>query len=313
LPQPTRRRFLAQAAAAAAGVWFGPRGAQAASPSPNLIFPTAPRGRIAVASYPFRNFLTGGDPHPDGPPRMDLKDFAAHIKAKFGINKIEPWTGHFPSTDAKYLEEFRTAVEKADAHIVNIAVDGANSPYAADSNQRARAVVFSKQWIDHAVALGAPSIRTNMAAAEDGSPDENRAADSLLRVADHAAAKTVVVNLENDNPVSEDPFFIVKVIEKVNSPWLHALPDFANTLASASEQHAYQGVDAMFAHAYCICHVKDEENTEAGKTVHVDLARTFGYLKRHAYQGYCSMEWDSPGDPYQGTARLIEKTVRLLS
>ncbi len=244
---------------------------------------------------------------------MDLKDFAAHVKEKFGINKIEPWTGHFPSSDAKYLEQFRATVEKAGAQIINIAVDGENSPYAADATERARAVTFSKQWIDNAVALGAASIRTNMPSAKDSSPDLSRAADSLLRVAEHAAAKNVVVSLENDNPVSEDPFFIVKVIEKANSPWLHALPDFANTLASSTEDHAYSGIDAMFAHAYCICHVKNQETTQAGKLVQVDLPRTFGYLKRHNYKGYCSMEWDSPGDPYQGTATLIEQTQRLLS
>jgi hypothetical protein len=36
-------------------------------------------------------------------------------------------------------------------------------------------------------------------------------------------------------------------------------------------------------------------------------------MKQHGYKGYCSIEWDSPGDPYQGTASLIEKTVSLLS
>jgi sugar phosphate isomerase/epimerase len=204
-------------------------------------------------------------------------------------------------------------VEKAGAQIVNIAVDGENSPYAADAAERERAVTFSKQWIDNAVALGAPSIRTNMPSTKDSAPDLNRTADTLLRVVEHAAAKNVVVSLENDNPVSEDPFFIVKVIEKTNSPWLHALPDFANTLASSTEGHAYSGIDAMFAHAYCICHVKEEETNQAGRMVHVDLPRTFGYLKHHNYKGYCSMEWDSPGDPYQGTVSLIEKTEQLLS
>jgi hypothetical protein len=47
--------------------------------------------------------------------------------------------------------------------------------------------------------------------------------------------------------------------------------------------------------------------------VHVDLAKTFGMLKRNGYRGYCSMEWDSPGDPYAGTADLIEKTIHFLS
>ena len=287
--------------------------AHAWASSPNLTFPTAPRERIAIASYPFRDFIAGKHAKPDARARIDLKDFGAHVKEKFGINKIEPWTGHFPSSDAKYLEQFRTAVEKAGTHIVNIAVDGESSPYAADAHERDQAVAFSKQWIDNAVALGASSIRTNMPSAKDGPPDANRTADSLRRVAEHAAAKNVVVSLENDNPVSEDPFFIVKVIETVNSPWLHALPDFANTLASSTADHAYSGIDAMFAHAYCICHVKEEETNQAGKLVHVDLPRTFGYLKQHAYKGYCSMEWDSPGDPYQGTTSLIEKTIRLLT
>jgi sugar phosphate isomerase/epimerase len=283
------------------------------SSSPNLTFPTAPRDRIAIASYPFRDFITGGEAAPNTTPRIDLKDFAAHVKEKFGINKIEPWTGHFPSSDARYLGQFRTAVEEAAGHIVNIAVDGESSPYATDAAERERAITFSKQWIDNAVALGASSIRTNMPSAKDSAPDLNRTVDSLAKVAEHAAAKSVVVSLENDNPISEDPFFIVKVIERVNSPWLHALPDFANTLTSSSEDHAYSGIDAMFAHAYCICHVKEEEKTQADNMVHVDLPRTFGYLKKHEYKGYCSMEWDSPGDPYAGTAKLIEKTTRLLS
>ena len=99
-------------------------------------------------------------------PTIELKDFAAHVVEKFKVNKIEPWTGHFPSTDAKYLEQFRAAVEKAKAAIANIAVDGEHSPYAADRSEREQAIAFSKQWIDEAVALGSPSIRTNIPAAK---------------------------------------------------------------------------------------------------------------------------------------------------
>src|SRR6266446_1941900 len=139
-------------------------------------------------------------------------------------------------------------------------------------------------------------------------PDLERTVESLKRVAEYGAAKNVVVNLENDNPVSEDPFFLVKVIEKVDSPWLHALPDFANTLAAYEEEYAYRGIEAMFGHAYNISHVKDSEADEHGKQVRVDMAKTFGFMKQHGYKGYCSMEWDRPGDPYKGTAGLIETT-----
>ncbi len=218
-----------------------------------------------MASYPFREFIAGSD-HKSGNPTIELKDFAAHVVEKFNVQKIEPWTGHFSSTDPKYLAEFRTAVEKAHAGVANIAVDGEHSPYAADHTEREKAIAYSKQWIDVAVAIGSPSVRTN----------------------------------------------ILQVIDKVNSPWLHALPDFGNTLNAHDEDYAYRAIDAMFAHAYGICHVKDGEVNEQGKATHVDLARTFALLKRHKYKGYCSIEYDAPGDPYKPTADLIEQTVRYL-
>ena len=317
MPLNTRRRFLAQSGASAIGAWLWPGlKAVAAAPSrPSLQFPAQPRERIAISSYPFREVIAGvdqqGNDRSQG--QIDLKDFAAHVSAKLNIKKIEPWSRHFRSLDANYLEQLRAAVEKAQGAIVNIAVDGDHSPYAVDRTERERFVNFTKQWVDAAAATGSPSIRTNLRDAKDSQPDVERAAGSLSRVADYGAGKNVIVNLENDNPVSEDPFFIVHVIEKVNNPWLHALPDFGNTLTAGNEEHAYSGVQAMFAHAYNICHVKETEVGERGQVVHVDLAKTFGMLKSSKYQGYCSIEWDSPGDPYAGTQDLIEKAIRYLS
>ena len=223
---------------------------------------------------------------------MELKEFAAHVSGKFNIKKIEPWSPHFRSLDKAYLEELRTAVAKAGGAIVNMAVDGEHSPYAMDSAERDLAVAGSKQWIDVAVTIGSPSVRTHIPAANDSKPDVERTAESLKGVAEYGASKNVVVHLENDDAVSEDPFFIVKVIEKVNSPWLHALPDFGNSVAAHEDDYAYKGVDGMFAHAYGISHVKEIEAGEQGKIAHVDLAKTFGIAKQHGYKGFFSMEWD---------------------
>jgi len=276
-------------------------------------FPSSARGRIAIASYPFRDFIAGREEQVAGG-KMELKEFAAHVGAKFNIKKIEPWSAHFRSLEKAYLEELRGAVAKAGGAIVNIAVDGEHCPYAADSAERKRAMAFSKEWIDVAAAIGSPSVRTNIPQAKDSKPDLERTAESLKRVAEYGAAKNVVVNLENDNSVSEDPYFLVKVIEKTNSKWLHALPDFGNTLAAHDDEYAYKGVDGMFGFAYNISHVKETEVGDGkDKIAHVDLAKTFGIAKRHGYKGYFSMEWDSPGDPYAGTAGLIEKTLKNLS
>jgi sugar phosphate isomerase/epimerase len=308
----TRRQFLAHGAGAVAGMWFFPALSRATTTSPSIKFPSAPRERVAVASYPFREFIVGEE-HKSGNPAIELKDFAGHVAEKFNVHRIEPWSAHFPSTDTKYLAEFRAAVEKARSGIANIAADGEHSPYAADRAERERAIAFSKKWIDVAVGIGSPSVRTNIPGAKDAKPDAEHLTESLRLVVDYASSKNVVVHLENDNPVSEDPFFLVQVIEKVNSPWLHALPDFGNTLNAHDEDYAYRAIDAMFAHAYGICHVKDGEVNQQGKATHVDLPRTFGILKKHGYKGYCSIEYDAPGDPYKATTELVEKTIEFLS
>jgi sugar phosphate isomerase/epimerase len=311
----TRRRFLVETVSALAGASaLLPAMVSAAGDTaqPSMRFPEQPRERIAIASYPFRNYFAGRKDALGGD-KLELKDFSAHVAEKLSIRKIEPWSDHFRSLDQNYLQDIRAGVEKAGGMIVNIAVDGEHSPYAADKAEREKSVAFSKQWVDAATSVGAPSIRSNIPKANDSEPNAQRAADSLSQVADYAARKNILVNMENDNPVSEDPSFIVQVIEKVNNPWLHALPDFANSLVTGREDHAFEGLQRMFKHAYSICHVKALETNEQGKEFRVDMPKTFGILRAAHYKGYCSMEFDSPGDPYNGTRELIEATLKYLS
>jgi len=314
----TRRQFVWQCAGAAAGISLLPSLAKA-SFGPSFQFPTDPRERVAVAAYPFREYIVGwkgwdGKTPSSVPPsqQMQLTDFAAHVAEKFNVHKIEPWSPIFPSTDPKYVEQLRTAVEKAHSAVVDIAVDAGHSQYAVDPAEREKSLAGSKHWVDVGAALASPSIRTHIDAAKDSKPDVGRAADTLARVAEYAAKKNVVVHLENDNPVSEDPFFITQIIDKVDNPWLRALPDFGNSLAAHDEEFQDRAMEVMFAHAYGICHVKDGEVDE-GKVSHVDLAKTFAVLKKHGYKGYCSIEYDAPGDPYKPTATLVQQTIKFLS
>jgi sugar phosphate isomerase/epimerase len=315
----TRREFVGHCAGAAAALIL-PGVAMDASSGPSVQFPSYPRQRVAVAAYPFRAFIVGwkgwDGNTPSKVPReqqMELKDFAAHVAEKFNVHHIEPWSPIFPSTDPKYLDEFRHAVAKVQSSVVDIAVDGRHSQYAPDAAERKTSVAATNQWIDVAVVLGSPSIRTHIDGGKDSKPDVKLAADTLARNAEYGAKKNVVVHLENDNPVSEDPFFIVQIIEKVNSPWLRALPDFGNSLAAHDEAFQDRAMDAMFAHAYGICHVKDGEVDDQGKASHVDLAKAFGALKKFGYKGYCSIEYDAPGDPYKPTAQVIDATIKYLS
>jgi sugar phosphate isomerase/epimerase len=318
----------------------GQAAAAAAAAQPHIAFPKAPRDRIAVSSYPFRAFINspgrnrggnapnaanaaataGANAAPTAPPipavptvpKMDLTEFPAEVVKKFNVNHIEPNSNHFQSTDAAYLDSFNEALAKAGVKVANIAVGGRGSFYDPDPAVRATAITNAKNWVDVAVKIGSPSIRTHIAGSRASDPNVDLAAASLKEIADYGAAQDVVITLENDDPKSEDAFFIVKVIEAVNRPYLHALPDFGNSMLNGDADFDYRALQAMFQHAYCICHVKDGIS-DHDKFFSVDLKKSFDILKASGYRGYLSMEFDAPGDPYAATTKLIEQTLQYLS
>lgn len=301
-----RRGFLGLAAAGA--LFSATRAFSSPAAEPAIDFPTAPRDRLAVASYPFRkDFMPPGG-------TMKLLDFPRMVVERFQVKGIEPLDQHFPSTDAAYVENFRKALDSAGTHVVNIPVGQVHgSFYDTDDARRNLAIATSKHWVDVAVALGSPGIRVHLRGVKGVQPDAALASASLREVAEYGQRKQIVVNLENDDPSSEDAFFLVEVIERAKTPWLRALPDFCNSmLLDKGADYNYRAVTAMFQHACTISHVKEIE-TDKGNLFRVNLEKTFAIAKQAGYKGYFSMEWDSDGDPYEGTEHLIAESLKALS
>jgi len=304
----TRRDFLAASAAAAGATSL--RGAE-----PHIDFPTKPRDRLSVTSWPFRKYMETPGNHDRDPsrPGMDAKDFAAMAVERFGIHNINPLTGHFRSTEPAYLEELRVAVAKAGSHIVDLG-HGGRSFYHPDKSKRQEAIEFGRKGVDIARLIGSPSVRQHITGPPGGKADVDLAAESLGELAAYGEKKNIVINLENDVPVAESPFFLVAVIEKVRSPYLRGLPDFANSmnLGGGAEQN-YQGVTAMFKHVFNMAHVKSAYISDNGKVQEVDLARLFGIARQAGYRGYFSMEVEDAGDPFASTKKLVGETLKYLS
>jgi sugar phosphate isomerase/epimerase len=314
----TRRAFLENLSVLSAGGLTAaalPSFRASPDPEPHISFPTHPRERISIASYPFRAYLVSPDnrDRDSSLPGMNLLEFPAHVVAKFNVHNIEPHSRHFTSLQPDYLDSFQQILQKAKARVVNIAVSAVKSFYDADAEAREMAVAYAKKWVDVAARISSPGVRTHIAPAKNSSPNLERTTESLRQVAEYAAGKNVVVTLENDDLVSEDAFFLVKVIESVNHPYLRALPDFANSMMGGDADFNYRALQAMFQHAYNICHVKDGETNDDDKQYSVDLKKSFDILKASNYRGYCSMEFDAPGDPYGPTSKLIEQTIKYLS
>ena len=165
-----------------------------------------------------------------------------------------------------------------------------------------------------AVSIGSPSVRQHVQTSSGQKPDVALAAASLGEMAAYGAKHNVVVNLENDNPVAEDPFFLVAVIEKVNNPYLRGLPDFGNSLIGHDADYNRKAVAGMLAHAFNMCHVKDTVESDSGKKSQVDLKTMFRLAQDASYRGYFSMECEANGnDPFAGTQKLVSETLEYLT
>ncbi len=302
----TRRTFL-NAAAAAPLLVPDSRG-------PHLSFPMEPRQRLAVTSYPFRAYIES----PANPGRdkslkgMDLKEFPAMVAKRFGVHNINPLGDHLRSIDPGYLKEFRAAVDSAESHVVDLGLGGKDFGHA-DRSVRDEAVAYGQHWIDIAALVGSPSVRQHLRTEPGAAPSVQNSVESLGRLADYGSRKNIVVNLENDSPGAEDPFFIVEVVSKVSSPYLRALPDFGNSLRGHDAAYNEKAVDAMFKHAYNMSHVKDALRTKDGMIYRVDVERMFTLARKNRYQGYFSMEFDTAvGDVFAGTASLVGQSLKYM-
>ena len=281
---------------------------------PDLQFPTRPRDRLAVTSWPFRAYIESPANQGRKPsvPGMDIKEFPAMVAERFAVYNVNPLLSHFSSTDSAYLESFREAVAKARSHIVDLGLPG-RCFATADAGTAEAAVRDGCKWIDIAAVIGSPSVRQHLSAQQGQKPDLDAAATHLARLADYGGKRNVVVNLENDNATAEDPFFIVKVIEKVNNPYLRALPDFGNSVVQYGEEGNEKAVAAMLKHVFNMCHVKGMLQSDGGKIYNVDLKRIFEIARQSSYRGYFSMEFDTNGgDPFAGTRKLIDETLKNL-
>ena len=175
----SRRDFLKQVATVASACCISAEAlaqSKNQSPHPNLEFPTRPRDRLAVTSWPFRAYIESPANQGRKPsvPSMDIKEFPAMVVEKFGVYNINPLLSHFASTDSAYLESFREAVAKARSHIVDLGLPGGRFA-TTDSTVAESAIQDGCKWIDIAATIGSPSVRQHLSAQKGEKPDVDAA------------------------------------------------------------------------------------------------------------------------------------------
>lgn len=305
----TRRTFVASAALTSAHhLALGE-----ISPAPREIFPTDPRHRLAVATYPFRARIIAprNNDRSANSSGMDLAAFAHYTRAEFNVFGIEPLHSHFPSTELADIRRLKAAFDAVDIRTVNIPVDEDVDLTSPDPARRDASFRTIERWIEIAALLGSPSIRIGAVPHGSGPTDIAGPVAALQPLLRYASARNVVLCFENDDPVFGAADRIGAILQQANSPWLRALPDFANSLMGGDEAFNTVAVRSMFRYAATVTHVKDAEVINKVRRT-VVLKQLFAIAQQANFRGFYSLESDSDVDPAADTKHLIEKCLRLM-
>ena len=118
--------------------------------------------RVAIMSLSFNSILKNPS-QPDNPAKtLDIMDLGQMYADRYGVHNVEMQHAHFPSTELSYLKSFREGLARTKSQVTNINLEfGPQNISAADPALRQQAVDRTKEWIDHAVALGCPRIMVN--------------------------------------------------------------------------------------------------------------------------------------------------------
>jgi len=273
--------------------------------------------RIAIMSLCFNSVLKNPS-QPNEPARtLDVAELGQMLADRYGVHNLEMQHAHFPVTAPAYLKEFRDRLAKTQSQVTNINLEfGPQNISAADPALRQQAIDRTKEWIDHALALGCPRIMVNQGAPTQENKDAAIAA--LKAMGDYGKSRNIMVAMENRGggggrqgpaapgatpaspapPAPVGPPAWVLLVEIIKGSGTYANCDLGN-FPDQDTQHA--GIRGMFPLTDGNCHVKLNP-------ARYDLPAALALVKQLGYTGLYSIEAGGGAgtDPYQNVQNIYD-------
>jgi len=286
--------------------------------APGQVSPAGAAGklaRIGVSTWSLHNyFQSTRDEDFKLPGKMlELLDFPEMIADKYKVHHLEFCAPHFTSVEPSYLQDLKDRLAKARAQVVNMPVDIEElwtGGGLSDTDQKIRenAVHGGKKWIDIAATVGSKAVRC-----DPGKMNPQNLAptvESYQALAAYGRSKGVHVIVENHGGVgSEHPEELVKLFQGVNGQFFGALPDFANF---PDEPTRERGLKLLLPYARIVAHAKGLEFDASGKETKYDFPKAMQTAKKAGFKGIYSIEFEGPGDPYEGVQKTLDELLKYL-
>lgn len=155
-------------------------------------------------------------------------DFPRIAREDFGLNGIEFVNTLFEVPTVDYLNQLKKNANAHGVKMVLIMIDAEGDGCEPTSNLRKQFVINHKKWIDIAHYLGCHAIRTNCRGPKDVDKDEalKWAAESYNMLLEYSEPAGISVCIENHGGVSNDPDWMISLLEKVDNLHFGSYPDW---------------------------------------------------------------------------------------
>lgn len=307
----TRRNFLT-ATSAAATVLAG--GALPADDEPaTASASTKPRGNpIAVSTYSFWRFMDGL--------KLPIEQ-CIDLSAEWGFDGVEILHMQMESEENAYLQKL-----KRHALVNGIALCGFSTHQgfvSPDKEKRQQNIDHTLKCIELAYKLGIPTMRVNTGRwgtskdfnelmanrgieprLEGHTDDEGYAwvIESLEKCLPKAEECGVLLALENHWGLGRTAEGVLRIVDKINSPWLQVLTDTGNFLDDGLKQIEQLAPKTVFVQA------KTYYGGGTWYTLEIDYPKVAEIFRKQNYRGYVSLEFEGKED-YR---TAIPKSLQLL-
>jgi L-ribulose-5-phosphate 3-epimerase len=255
------------------------------------------RLKPAICAYSFREALKAKT--------MTYEDLI-RLTADLGADGVDMTVYWFPDTSDQFLNSLRRAAYKAAVSIYSIAIRSVMTQPTPEL--RTKEVAEVNKWVDVAVRLGAGHIRVfGGSVPKDASEDQAAGwvVEVLQRCSEYAGSKGVILGLEDHGGVTARADSILKIVRKVNSPWVGINLDTGNF-----KTESYKQIEMCLPYAANV-QLKTLIADEDGKRIESDWDRILKMLAQVDYRGYLALEYEDKEPPAAAVPRLIAKLKQL--
>jgi len=233
-------------------------------------------------------------------------DFPRLAREDFNLNGVEFVNTLFEAPTETYFKQLKQNAATHGVTLVLIMVDDEGDGCSPDKQGRKEFQLFHRKWVDIAYYLGCHAIRTNCRGPQEGgvySPlsgavDKKEAlewaADSYYPLLEYARPAGIKILIENHGGVSNDPDWMVQLMQKVNDPLFGAYPDWREP-APDFDNVAYLQKMIPFAKGMSY---RNQPNDE-------DTCKMLELCRKGGYRGWYGIE--------SGGREAIMEGIRLLT